>query len=333
MNKKIIAIAVAAAVSAPAAMADVKVGGQIGAAYISASKGFLIPSSNAADKDGGEVDGTDAYRTMTDSGLSKLEFSGKDGNAFFKIGMDIRNIMGKGAGTGNGRDFNLGYKFGSTAVKFGRMPSALAGLEKDKYNATFLESRRTAAVATTNNDTTDTYNTNPIIEVTTKAGAVAIKAQYDAGDKTDATSGEGYYAIAVSGKAGPVGYFAGINNGLGSDAAGTDDSNMKLGASMKFGAVKATLMLMSSDTATANSDKESTANMADMGLGNGLSVGVGYGVQTGTVNKDDTWMRLALTKSLSKKTSLFGGYVTKHDESAATNKDTNALGVGMKIKF
>ena len=331
MNKKIIAIAIASAMAAPVAIADVKVGGQIGAAYISASKGFLVPSSNLKDKDGGEVDGTDAYRTMTDSGLSKLEFSGKDGNAFFKIGMDIRNIMGKGAGTGNGRDFNLGYDFGSAAVKFGRMPSALAGLEGDKYNATFLESRRTAAISSTNNDTTDTYNTNPIIELAMKAGGAAIKVQYDAGDKTDMTTGEGYYALAVKGKAGAFGYFAGVNNGLGGDAAGNKEQNIKAGASMKMGAVKATLMVMNSDDNSAKAS--STAILADMGLGNGLSVGVGYGMQNSGADNKDTWMRLALTKSLSKATSIFGGYVAKHDDDATTNKDTNALGAGMKIKF
>ena len=70
-----------------------------------------------------------------------------------------------------------------------------------------------------------------------------------------------------------------------------------------------------------------------MGLGNGFSVGLGYGMQNSGVDNKDTWMRLAATKSLSKMTSLFGGYVAKHDDNAATNKDTNALGFGMKIKF
>lgn len=327
MNKKIIAIAVAAAVSAPAAMADVKVGGQIGAAYISASKGYSSPTA------GGVLSntGTKAYRTMLDNGLSKIEFSGSDGDAFFKYGMDVRGLMEKKGVVG--RDMYLGYKFGASALSFGRMPAALAGIEGDKYNATFMELRRTAAVATTHNDSTDTYFTNPIIQFATKAGGAAIKVQYDAMDNSSKSSTEGYYAVSVKGQAGAVGYFAGVNNGEGKDetVASNKEQNTKVGVSMKFGAAKVTLMAMNADDDGVK--QSATTVFADMGLGNGMSVGVAYGMGgTGTTNKD-TFMRLAATKSLSKATSIFGGYVAKRDDDAATNKDTNALGVGMKIKF
>ena len=325
MNKKIIAIAVAAAVSAPAAMADVKVGGQIGAAFISASKTFHTPTAGKASLG---TDATKGYRTMQDNGLSKIEFSGSDGDAFFKIGMDIRGLMEKAGPVG--RDMWLGYKFGASALTFGRMPAALAGIEGDKYNATFMELRRTAAVATTHNDSTDTYFTNPIMQFATKAGGAAIKVQYDAMDNSTKSSTEGYYAVSVKGQAGAVGYFAGINNGSGADQAtpNNDDSNLKAGVSMKFGAVKATVMTMTADNDGV--EQAATTVMADMGLGNGLSMGVAYGVTTKGVNKDDTFMRIAATKSLSKKTSLFGGYVAKTDDNG---EDTNAFGVGMKIKF
>ena len=326
MNKKIIAIAVASAMAAPVAMADVKVGGQIGAAFISASKGYSTPTA------GGVLgsDATKSYRTMEDNGLSKLEFSGSDGDAFFKIGMDTRALMAKKGVVG--RDFRLGYKFGASAIQFGRMPAALAGIEGDKYNATFMELRRTAAVATTYNDSTDTYFTSPIVEFSTKAGGATIKVQADIADNTSTSTTEGYYAASVKGKAGAIGYFAGVNNGSGKDQAtpNNKDQNIKAGVSMKMGAVKGTLMVMNADNDGAKSS--STTIMADMGLGNGLSVGVAYGVQGSGVNNKDTFMRLAATKSLSKMTSLFGGYVAKHDDDAAT-KDTNALGVGMKIKF
>ena len=66
----------------------------------------------------------------------------------------------------------------------------------------------------------------------------------DAGDKTDSTTGEGYYALAVKGKAGAFGYFAGVNNGLGGDVSGNKELNIKAGVSMKMGAVKTTVMVM-----------------------------------------------------------------------------------------
>jgi hypothetical protein len=288
--------------SAPV-MADVTVGGQIGASYISASKGYLMPTSPLADKDTGEVNGTDAYRTMMDNGLSKVEFSGTDGDAYFKFALDTRTWMNGANAAAVGRDFYLGYKFGASSIQAGRMPAALAGLEGDKYNATFLELRRTAAVSTTDAYSTDTYFNSPILQFATKAGGASIKIQYDAQDKSDFSNDEGYYAVAVKGAAGAFGYFAGVNNGSGTDTAGNKEQNIKAGASMKMGAVKATLMVMNSDKNSVKAS--STAIMADMGLGNGLSLGVAYGMQNSGAANKDTFMRLAATKSLSKMTSLF----------------------------
>ena len=330
MNKKIIAIAIATAMAAPVAMADVKVSGQIGASIVNASKGFTVPTSAGAGA-APEVAGT-AYRAMQDSGLSKIDFSGNSGDAIFKIGIDIRNIMG-GAPSGlRGRDFWLGYKLGGAGVvSFGRMGSALAGLEGDKYNATFLELRRTAAVATTSNTLTDSFTASPVVQYTTKLGGASLKVQYDPNDKTAVSGAEGYAAIALKGKAGAIGYFLGYNNGTGTDTAGNKDSNMKVGASMKMGSIKGTLMVMNADN---NGVKQAaTTLMADMGMGNGLDLGFAYGSTTEGVNKKDTFMRLGVTKKLSKGASLFGGYVAKHDDNAATNKNTNGLGLGMKIKF
>ena len=322
MNKKIIAIAIAAAMTAPVAMADVKVGGQIGAALTQNDDG----AGNTS-------------RGMSDNGLSKLEFSGKAGDAFFKIGIDIRNIITgaagvtKAAGESNGeglrgRDFSLGYKFGASSISAGRMPAALAGLEGDKYNATFLELRRTAAVSTTEKTSTDTYYKSPILQFATKAGGATIKVQYDAADKSASSATEGYYAASVKGKGGPVGYFAGVNNGNGTETGNADEQNIKAGASMKFGAANVTLMVMNS---TKDSVKaSSTAITADIGVGSGMSVGVGYGMQNSGAANKDTFMRLALTKNLSKGAALFGGYAAKHDDDG---NDSNALGFGMKIKF
>ena len=303
MNKKIIAIAVAAAVSAPAAMADVKIGGQIGAAL----------TSN---------DQTNA-RQMGDAGLSKIEFSGNEGDAFYKIGYDIRNLMG--AGSAVGRDFRLGYKFGGVAIQAGRMPAALAGLEGDKYNATFLQLRRTAAVRTTFNAGSDTYVDSPILELATKAGGATIKVQYDPQDKSGVSANEGYYAVSVKGKAGAVGYFAGVNNGNGTETAGNKDQNMKIGASMKFGAANVTLLHSSAD----NNGAKSNANtlIADIGVGSGMSIGVAHGI----AKNKDTFTRLGLTKSLTKKSGIFAGLTSQKID--ATGVTTGVVGAGMKIKF
>ena len=313
MNKKIIAIAIATVMAAPVAMADVKISGQLGASLTSSDK-------NA----GAGSDTTKASREMTDSGLSKLDFKGTSGDAYTHIGMDIRNLM---AGqTLAGRDLYLGYKFGASSVQFGRMPSAVAGLEGDKYNATFLQSRRTAAVATTSNTLTDSFTASPVIQYATKVAGNTVKVQYDPADNTGRSAAEGYLAVSVKGNAGAVGYFAGYNNGAGTEGTPANkDSNMKFGASMKFGAVKATGMYMMSDNDSVKDN--AYLIMADMGLGNGLSVGAAYGAN----KAKGTFTRVAATKSLSKTNSIFGGLTMKKATSAATS--STVMGVGMKIKF
>ena len=328
MNKKLIAIAIAATMAAPAAMADVKITGQLGAAFVSSSKDQVAtPTASTAGK---SDDSTKAYRGMQDSGLSKLDFKGTAGNAYTHIGMDIRNLMA--GSTLAGRDLYLGYKFGKSTLQFGRMGSALAGIEGDKYNATFLELRRTAGVSSTKNNMTDSFATSPIVQFATKVGSAAIKVQFDPADNSQGSTTEGYAAISVKGKAGAVGYFAGYNNGTGTGESGATnkDSNTKVGLSMKFGAAKATLMNMASD----NDGVKATANalLVDMGLGNGLDLGLGYGQ-----NKDkDTWSRVAITKKINKGTKIFGGVTSKKGDAAsidATKTSGTSVGVGMAIKF
>ena len=329
MNKKIIAIAIAAAMSAPV-MADVTVGGQIGASMVMGSKQYT--QATAGSYGATAEDATKTSRTIQDSGLTKIEFNITEGNAIAKIGLDARPVFGGGSPAG--RDFWLGYKFGSSGtVSAGRMPSAVAGLEGDKYNATFLEMRRTAAVSSTDNTLTDSYTASPVLQYAVKAGSAAIKVQYDATDNasdTTSSGSEGYTAVSVKGQAGAVGYFVGYNNGSGKDVSTNKESNTKVGASMKFGAAKVTAMMMNSDS--SGTKEASTAIMADMGLGNGLAVDFVYGMKTEGTSKKDTFMRLAVSKNLTKKSKVFGGYVAERDDNGTT-KDTNAFGFGMVVKF
>ena len=328
MNKKIIAIAIASALTAPAAMADMSITGQLGAALVFGDSNS-VPTPTAGGFGLKQV-ATDSYRGMQDSGLSKLDFKGTAGNAYTHIGMDIRGLMA--GDVLSGRDLYLGYKFDAGSLQFGRMPSALAGLEKDKYNATFLEMRRTAAVASTKDTLTDSFTASPVIQWAMKAGPANVKVQYDPGDNTTSTAAEGYTAISVAGNAGPVAYFVGWNNGMGTEGVPANkDTNTKIGASMKFGAVKATLVIMNADNDGVKDD--SKALLADMDLGSGLSAGIGYG----TNKAKDTWTRLAVTKSLDKSVRIFGGLTSKKAGGAANrNGGTSAgttFGAGMAIKF
>ena len=352
MNKKIIAIAIATAMAAPAAMADLKVSGALGAALTFSDTDTT--TAKTAD------DATASSREMGDNGLSKIVFDGTSGNAFARLGIDTRSIMGgKGAGAAlNGRAFYAGYKLSGMSVSFGRMGAALAGLEGDKYNATFLEMRKTAAESCgdpkTESTVCNSFTASPVIQIAGKAGAIAYKVQLDVTDNTITSGGQGHFAASIKGKAGSVAYFAGYNNGTGEENAATaasaganadgtykgtaavagdednKDSNMKLGASMKFGKVKATLMYMANDNDGV--DTTSTTVFADMGMGNGLSAGIAYGMKSSDAATDgDTFTRVAFTKSLNKGAKLFGGATIKGDDSAGT--DATVFGIGMAVKF
>ena len=322
MNKKIIAIAIAAAMASPVAMADLKVSGALGAAL------------TFSDSDtGAGTDTTASSREMGDNGISKIQFDGTAGNAFARLGIDTRSIMG-GANAGaklNGRDFYAGYNLSGMSVSFGRMTAALAGLEGDKYNATFLEMRKTAGESCSESTTCNSFTASPVIQLAGKAGALAYKVQVDVTDNTDSSGGEGHFAASVKGKAGAVGYFAGYNNGKSTEGTpALSDSNLKAGASMKFGNVNATLVYMAADASDVKTS--SVTVLADMDMGNGLSAGIAYGMKSSDADTDgDTWTRVAFTKSLDKSAKLFGGATIKSDDSADTTG--TVFGLGMAVSF
>ena len=311
MNKKIIAIAIATVMAAPVAMADLKISGQLGAALTQSDK-------NAA----AGTDTDKSSREFGDSGLSKLTFDGTSGDAYARIGMDVRSIFGGGGIAG--RDFYAGYKLASGSIQFGRMAAAAAGIEGDKYNATFLQARRTSAYATTCNSCNDSFSGSPVIQYKTKVAGNTINLQYDPTDNTDSSTKSGYLAASIKGSAGAIGYFASYNNAGTDGTTANNDSNLKYGVSMKMGAVKATLAMTTADD--DGTKDNAYLLMADMGLGNGLSVNAGYGAN----KAKDTWYRVALTKSINKGASLFGGLVTETPDGGTA---ATVMGVGMKVKF
>ena len=117
MNKKIIAIAIAAAMAAPVAMADVKMSGRVNAQY-----GIV------------SVDGatTDPMGRLDDSGQGRFQIDAKSGDAYARWAIDTRygrdnNTAGNYGRTN--RDSYVGYKFGGVKVQYGRMGNAAKNLE------------------------------------------------------------------------------------------------------------------------------------------------------------------------------------------------------------
>ena len=310
MNKKIIAIAIATAMAAPVAMADIKVSGRVG--------GHLTNT--------GSNNGNAAVTTFADNGQTRLQFDGTAGNAYARIALDERlgrDNAAAGSYTRTKRDNYAGYKASFGKIQFGRMGGALKNIDKDPMIGTFLETRGTAGTA--GGQFGSSSFVDHLVQYSTKAAGVKVKVQYDFGDNTAATGHEGHMAVSAVGKAGPVGYYVGFNNGTDGESS-NGAQNVKLGASMKFGSVKAQVGIEQNDTNAAKLQRIQL--MVGMGIGKGMNVHFGYGMNDGA--NDPTHIRLAVSQKLSKGASIYGG-LAMADDSATDAVQT--IGLGMTVKF
>ena len=316
MNKKLIAIAVASVMAAPVAMADVKISGRIPQDFTSTSK-----------EGGAGTVATDSYRTIGDSGQGRIQFDFGEGNAFARVAYDTRAASGI-----TKRDNFIGYKFGAMKFALGRMPGAAKNLEKDPFIATFLQTRNTYAEAATAKQYGSSSFISNLAELSGKSGSVAWKVQYDATDNTGTSTNEGHLGLGVKGKAGGVAWWASYNTGTGSNTTGIDQTNTKVGASMKFGKIKATLNLTGADNGAAtNNSWNAVAVSANMGLGNGASVDFTYASTSG--DREGTYTRLAYANKLNKSATVYAG-ATISDPKKPTDTDAvTVFGAGMTVKF
>ena len=326
MNKKIIAIAVASVMAAPVAMADLKISGRVNQQFVN------------TDTDGGA-----STLNNTDNGHARLQFDAKSGDVYGRLALDER--FGRDNGAANGadgrtkRDQYVGYKFGAASLQYGRMGGAAKNIEKDPLIATFLEVRSSVASANPANAYDSSSFVNEVLQFSTKAGNANIKVQLGLSDNdvADATTAgdtnQGYTAFSIRGKAGPVTYFASYNNGNADQGTtANDDSNTKIGATMKFGKVAATLAIKNQDNNGFNTDV--VVLRANMGLGDGQKIyaGVATREDDNGASGDSTWFRLGYSKTLSKGATVYAGY-TSTDNDTAGSADVSTLGAGMTLKF
>lgn len=313
MNKKIIAIAIASAMAAPAVMADVTVSGRMG--------GHLTSSSKEA---AAGTDTTASSREFKDNGASRLQFDAKTGKAFARIAASAAGLLGGGGFTG--RDAYLGYKIGGGAISFGRMAGAAKNLEKDPYITTFLEMRTSIAQAVSATKYGSSGFINSIVQYDTKVGGMKLIVQFDPTDNTGQSDNEGHLGASLAGKAGGVNWWAAYNNGS-ADGTGvsSNQTNAKVGASMKFGKTKLTVNV--TDTKLTNENKITATSVdANFGLSGGLSANVGY-----ASNSDNgTWVRAAVMKNLAKGADVYAGITTV---TPVTGTGATVIGAGAVVKF
>ncbi|MDH5184031.1 MAG: porin [Gammaproteobacteria bacterium] len=320
MNKKIISMAVAAALVAPMAAqaADVTVNGNIA----------------------GEIVSNDAGLYMQDNGQSKLVFNVKDAESgwYARYGMDIRlgrlqgeiagiagaldgDATAKGAKFATDRAAYVGVKMGAGSLQFGRATTVGANIEGDKFSGTFLEMRNNATAG-------GAYNSasflNQVIQYRTKMGGTKLGVEYIASDVTSAGANPevGHYAVSLKGKAGSIGYYLGMNNGNTS----TGNDYMKVGASMAMGGMNLRLGMDDSPENTAKKTGGSKMHLGlDMKMGGGL-----LDVTFADAGNDNTtsYTRIAYKMKPSKSVTINTGYAINGNSGAG-----DTFGVGVIVGF
>jgi hypothetical protein len=261
MNKKIISLAIAAAVAAPmAAQADVKISGSVARDLWSSSSALA----------GGDM------------GTSKLNIDASEGDAFLRMAWDIRAAAINTAATASAmiaREQYAGIKLGGGKLSVGRTANQASKViyGADRMNATFLEARGAAGAT----DKVASFDSGTI-GFDMKVGDVDFGINYGPAYK-DMYSLTNIVNAMASFKAGPVALKVGY------DTSSANANTTAVSAGMKFGEVDVTVLAENSTNNIIFAD-------VSMPLG-GMTVGLGIGSDT---TASQTFSRLSVEKKMGK---------------------------------
>jgi len=322
MNKKLLAIAVSAALVAPAAaMAEVKVYGSANVEVASYSEDLSADSATAGNTASDKVQVEDNARGRAGFKASEDLGNGLTGIANFEWKVDT--TMG-GRDTGQ-RQAIVGLTGGFGAVLLGNLKSPYkytGGVKYDPFVTTALEARRHGGMIG------GKYGSNSFIDnlvaYASPKGPITVQIAYGPED------GDGAWAADVKYNAGGVEAFvAALDSG---DRLGANTYSVaKVGGSYKTGPHKVVFQYetMSNDM-TANSDD---ASIVFLGYQNKMGKNtfviqasqqtdkdnIMNDLDTKSVAGDTNYMALGVIHKFSKKTRLYAGYRSTSDlESVMT---------------
>ena len=339
MNKKIIALAVAAGFAAAplAAQADMTVYGQA-QVEVGSWGGDGADGQSVQDNARGRI----GFKASEDLG------GGLKSIAKFEFKTDTAD--GDSATTGNNtgvaltkREAMVGLKGGWGEFQAGRLKSAykyMGGVKYDAFTATILEARGNGGMSG------GTYGHNGFISDSVaykgKFGGFSLWATYDLdnGGGAGVTNADGSHAMTLGGKFGTKMWEAGL-------AYVTDDGNSAAGPKVSAAEHKATKVFGSVtlggahtirgqyemiNLANTDNDAKNYYLNYDFKFGKNM-VDVGYGDYSvdNTSSADTTFMRVALKHKFSKKTSTWVGYRSS-DYNGSAN-DVTVISVGLRKDF
>jgi predicted porin len=304
MNKKLIAIAVAAGLAPMAAQADVSVYGKL-------NMGLSVADS------GGTGD-TASFMGITshDSrlGVKGSEDLGNGMSAFFKMETEIDMDNAAGNATFK-RDKYLGIKGGFGEIKMGQFNTAY----KNTYGKMdiFADSIGDVTGTGTHGELDDRFEN--MLGYKGTFGPITVDVNMDFAE-TDTSGEDDGLAVGLTYKAGSIMVTAGMVNHDSDQFAGTTaDEGTRIGFQMKMGSSKLNVLQENVTKNAANSDYSVTTLQYGMDMGKNM-FGVSYTMtgRDGTA-ADSTQTTIGVHHKLSKKTKVAVAYTTiSNDENSTT---------------
>jgi len=354
MKKTLIATAVAAVIAAPAAMADITLGGQLQAEIVSASGDGVKEGEGLYLSDGWEggkqnsgnssaffVKGNhDIGNGLT--GLYKLNFNPKFGDNFSEVGT---------------RDAFIGLKGGFGTVLLGRLntPYKSSTVKWDPFLATFMQARGNGGMSGGPGGAGHNGYLGNVVAYANKFGPATFVGAIGFDESNDNPAdgdADNDHAISASLNVpiGPVEFaLAYVDTAGVIGADGTDNIEAKK-VGLKYGGGDVSPLTLAAhyeivEVSVPQGDASKDFNQIYLTGGyqfGANTVSLGLGITQSDADKnaageeidDGEYIALGLNHAFNKSVSALVGYTTSDPSSAGSAKDDyDLVGVSMRVKF
>lgn len=340
MKKNVIALAVAAAMTAPlAAQAEVNISGGLQAQLVNIGGDAASPDGLYA-TDGGE------YAAENSGSWGFLKFSASEdlGGGLKALAMfnfatnvgDTDTATGGSAGLGS-RDSYVGLTGGFGTVLAGTMssPYKSSTVKWDPFVTTFMQARGNLGMSTLHNG----YHSN-VVAYANKFGMAKVVAgivldENNDATATDSTSGNHGLTASVNVPVGPVevalAYLDVSEFGDGSANAVADKATAtKIGVKYTAGAITVAGQHEALDDGLGDQTFTYVTGSYAMGAN---TFSASYGMNTmDTADLDNSYFAIGMKHAFSKSTSAHVGYRVA-DTDSAVDADETAFGAGLRVGF
>lgn len=332
MKKTLIAAAVAATVAAPAAFADITMGGQLQAEVVSVSKDAAATTTEGVfltdAMEGGAVNKGNASSFFI-KGAHDL---GNGITALYKVNTNPKWVAEAGAGLGT-RDAFIGLKTGFGTFLAGRIatPYKTSTVKWDPFLGTFMQARGSSGMSGLHNGYADN-----VVAYANKFGPatlVAAVAFDESNDNPADGEADGDHALtaSVNVPVGPVEIaLAYIDTAGLIGADGTDNFEaIKAGAKFNTGAITLAAQYESIDVGgTKNADVIYGTGSFKAGS-NTFALSYGQTQPDAAGAADSDYLAIGVKHAMGKKVSVHAGYT----ENGVSDAATQTFGAGLRVKF